>query len=303
MNPAYPSLSTSRPLGSSNDAHTSGIDSKPLGETKATGITDKAGVTDKIWKPTTVDDISTSIITDAPVDPLTHEKADSDHPFEKSDATPIGHSSHTTSRIPAPVETSSFPSAEKSNHTSTEHSSSAPIGQSNFSSIDKSKIPVPVEEPSTSTEKSGIPAVDAAPLEYRYEGSGSPSKDSDSNEAGAVKESSTGFEKAIHNPTEQHHDTNTVTSTGLATEGVHSDASNTAVPGEANRTWTQRAGDTLSKADGIAGLAGEKSDRKFESTTSPTSASPTAEHSGVAHESKMSHIKEKLKDKLHIGHK
>lgn len=60
-------------------------------------------------------------------------------------------------------------------------------------------------------------------------------------------------------------------------------------------TLIQKAGHILNRADGFAGIVGEKPHHKSE----PTTSSPASEEKT----GKMSHLKEKLKDKLHIGSK
>ena len=69
--------------------------------------------------------------------------------------------------------------------------------------------------------------------------------------------------------------------------------------GEPKGAWIHKAGHILSKADGVAGLVGEKPAHKLESNKPTEPLSPTSEEKS----SKMSHLKEKLKDKLHIGSK
>lgn len=60
-------------------------------------------------------------------------------------------------------------------------------------------------------------------------------------------------------------------------------------------TWAQKAGHLLNSADGVAGLATE-----HESYKSPELATTTSHEEK---DGKMSHLKEKLKNKLHIGSK
>jgi hypothetical protein len=75
-------------------------------------------------------------------------------------------------------------------------------------------------------------------------------------------------------------------------------------------TWAQKAGRVLNKADGVAGLAENKSEHKDKPETrtetktdlsKKTSPSPSGEDDDD--KSKMSALKDKLKTKLHIGHK
>ncbi|KAF2126775.1 hypothetical protein P153DRAFT_368823 [Dothidotthia symphoricarpi CBS 119687] len=348
LNPTDSSSSSYRPSGTSTDTYTSNFDSNPVGGTHATGITDK------VWKPAPVDNVSTSVISSAPVDPLTSERAGSDHPFEKSSydsfekpshdsyekpsydsydksssipfekssSSPFEHSGFAStgqsSQFPtgvpapieqsgfaptqqsdfapiqqsdfastqqsgfAPVEKSGFAPTEQSGFAPTEQSGFAPSEQSKFSSDDRSKIPVPVRESEiASTSGSGMPAVDTAPLEYKYPGSGTPDRASDVHEAGVINDSNAGFGNTSHNPVGHHHDTKTGAFTGSAVDGTHSGAGNPVTSGETNR------------------LAGEKSSYQSGSMTSPTSTSSAGTNQGAPHESKMS----KIMDKLHIGHK
>lgn len=84
----------------------------------------------------------------------------------------------------------------------------------------------------------------------------------------------------------------TTTSSVGATESV--------TTGETKGMWMQKVGQALSKADSVAGLVGEKTSHKSEASkpVEPVSSSTSEEKS-----SKMSHLKGKLKDKLHIGSK
>lgn len=67
---------------------------------------------------------------------------------------------------------------------------------------------------------------------------------------------------------------------------------NAASPKESKSTLIQKAGHVLSSADGIAGALEKETSRKSDSADSN-------EEKG----SKMSHLKEKMKNKLHIGSK
>lgn len=75
--------------------------------------------------------------------------------------------------------------------------------------------------------------------------------------------------------------------------------------GEAPGKWTQKAQVLLSKADGVAGLVVESTSHKSESKQSTSSKSPetSSSNNGEEKDGKMSHLKEKIKTKLHIGNK
>lgn len=68
------------------------------------------------------------------------------------------------------------------------------------------------------------------------------------------------------------------------------------------KVWGRKPGRALGRANGVAGVqvAEEKHGRKSATGESPEiPASPDSEEKS----GKMSHLKEKLKDKLHIGSK
>jgi hypothetical protein len=81
----------------------------------------------------------------------------------------------------------------------------------------------------------------------------------------------------------------------------HTEASKPGEGGEPKSTFIRKARHILSSADGVAGLVAETSGHKSDSRKSSEAASPTGgdEKSGK----KMSALKDKLKDKLHIGSK
>ena len=78
------------------------------------------------------------------------------------------------------------------------------------------------------------------------------------------------------------------------------DASKHGEGAEGKSTWTQKAGHLLNSADGVAGLVSEKAGHKSEHSSSADASSPTG---GDDKSGKMSQLKDKLKDKLHIGSK
>ncbi|KAH7385912.1 hypothetical protein BKA66DRAFT_582566 [Pyrenochaeta sp. MPI-SDFR-AT-0127] len=170
------------------DVATSGVEKKSSSTTEATGITDQAGVTNKVWKETPLDDIS---------------------------------------RAGAPG-----------------------AGPDAPDSTTPSKAPV----------TDGTDVAKDSKVEQSLDGSVSPKN---------------------------------TTSLGVG-------ATESGATGESKGTWIQKAGHTLSKADGVAGLVGEKSTHKSDSSkpVEPVSSATSEEKS-----SKISHLKGKLKDKLHIGSK
>ena len=74
-----------------------------------------------------------------------------------------------------------------------------------------------------------------------------------------------------------------------APSSVAADAGKTGNTSDTKGTWIQKAGHVLGGADGVAGIVEDKSSHK---------AGSSEEKGG-----KMSHLKGKLKDKLHIGSK
>lgn len=127
--------------------------------------------------------------------------------------------------------------------------------------------------------RSGAPgAGPTAPSSETYQGSATPLKAPNATETNAIKESKERAEESLDGTVSPK----TTTSTGGAV-------------GESKSTWTQKAGHLLSRADGVAGLVGEKPTHKSE----PTVGSPASDEKS----SKMSGLKNKLKDKLHISSK
>ncbi|KAL7778057.1 hypothetical protein CFE70_004731 [Pyrenophora teres f. teres 0-1] len=112
--------------------------------------------------------------------------------------------------------------------------------------------------------------------------------------AGAIADIKTDAEKASDN-----RDTPEWTSTGVPSDKSNYEAAtarqNAASPGESKGTFKHKAGHILGNADGVAGLTEPPVGRKSESND--LSSSPSNEEKG----SKMSHLKEKMKNKLHIG--
>jgi hypothetical protein len=95
-----------------------------------------------------------------------------------------------------------------------------------------------------------------------------------------------------------------VKTSGMAVDGGDFDATKPGAGREADRTLFQKLSRTLSKADMVAGLMEEKGVKK--STSGSTEAvsdeqPASTAHSGT-HKEKES-LGDKLKNKLHIGHK
>lgn len=195
--------------------------------TTTTAITDKAGVTDKLWKDTPLDDISRSGAPGA-------------GPTGPTDVTPAVPDSTTTT-------TSADPAIKTS-------------------------------APDSVTASSGV-----------YSGS-----ESKASEAGAVTDIKIETDKES-----EKRDTPEWTSTGVPSDKSNYEAAaarqDAAAPAESKGTLTHKAGHILGSADGVAGLTEPAVGRKSESTELASSASN--EEKG----SKMSHLKEKMKNKLHIG--
>jgi len=191
-----------------------------------TAFTDKAGVTDKLWKDTPLDDISRSGAPGAgPAGP---------------DVTPaVPDSAATTTSTDPAIKTSA---------------------------------------PDSVTASSDV-----------YSGS-----EPKVSEAGAVVDTKTEAEKESDN-----RDTPEWTSTGVPSDKSNYEAAaakqNAAASGDSKGTLTHKAGHILGGADGVAGLTEPAVGHKSESTE--LASSPSNEEKA----SKMSHLKEKMKNKLHIG--
>jgi hypothetical protein len=103
---------------------------------------------------------------------------------------------------------------------------------------------------------------------------------------------------SLTNPTDSLRDTPEWTSTGVSPSGgEHLDAAKKA---EAATKTTDPSSSTTTTGDSKTGIAEDKTARKSESGKSPELSTTTSndEKSG-----KMSHLKEKMKNKLHIGSK
>jgi hypothetical protein len=221
------------------DVATSGPGTNSASAATSTGITDKAGVTDKLWKDTALDDISRSGAPGAGPSAPEHVT-----PAAPTTSTSTGPDSAIKTSAPDAVTaaSSTYPGSGTTDSTSHTHG------------VDAAQGSTPAKRDDGKTQEGVL-----AP----------PSRDTP----------------------------------GWATTDVPSGttSSSTTKPStETSRTWTQKAGHILSSADGVAGLAGEKSARKSESERA-ADLGTTMSHDEKS--GKMSHLKEKLKDKLHIGSK
>lgn len=223
------------------DVATSETATSPATASGTTAITDKAGISDKVWKETPLDDISRSGAPGA-------------GPSAPENVTPAVPASSSTAEGDAAIKTSA-PDA-------------VTAGSSTYPGS------------GTSDKTPHTHGVDAA-------------QDS---AATKTTENTTASKTQDSAPVPPNRDT-----PDWATPDVAKADSDNAKPSTDNsRKWTQKARQILSNADGIAGLADEKVGRKSETGKSPALGNTT---SNEEKNGKMSHLKEKLKDKLHIGHK
>ncbi|KAF2851759.1 hypothetical protein T440DRAFT_57520 [Plenodomus tracheiphilus IPT5] len=146
-----------------------------------------------------------------------------------------------------------------------------------------------VASPDPAIKTTAADSVTAASDTY----SSDPTKTTATPGVGDVKDSKV----ATENTTPARDGTPTWTDTGVPSKVEPSTSTGT---GASKGTWMQKTGRILSSADGVAGIAEESHGRKSETGKSPALAtSPSNEEKS----GKMSHLKEKLKDKLHIGSK
>lgn len=203
----------------------------------STGITDKAGVTDKVWKPTALDEVKTEGAPGAgPTAP--------DYTVTTPD---LGSSTtHKASEPAAPVkDAAKDTTSSTTTHSTTESKKELP---------GKHTVGSDVDAILQSTPKSKHTVDDA--------------------EANAPASHMT--DKTVRQTEASHH----------------------GETGNSKSTWMQKTGHLLNSADGVAGLASEKTGAHNSSADRATSPA-SDEKSGK----KMSALKEKLKDKLHIGSK
>jgi hypothetical protein len=260
--------------------------------TTATGITDKAGVTDKVWKPTDVDAVTPSV-TDPTIAPETGvgAQASTDSSASGKDTLWRGvdaykDPSSTSATTTGPTSTgSTVTSSEPTHFASGESTTGGPKGD-----IEAEPRHYSVGDLTTGKETLPKPAggVDATT----------------SANTTSPLDSKTG-ESAISPPD--------LSTTSPGDKPDYSADTQQPSPNSGGM-WIHRVGKVLNKADGIAGLIGEraghggpatgveadkhdgKHDGKQTSTISP-SGGDDDEKSG-----KMDKLKDKLKNKLHIGH-
>ena len=260
--------------------------------TTATGITDKAGVTDKVWKPTDVDAVAPSV-TEPTVAPETGvgAQASTDSSADGKDTLWRGVDAYkdpstTSATTTGPTSTGSTITGSETTHfASGEPTTGGPKGDidaepRNYSIGDltsgKETPPKPVGDNTTTSANTASPS-----------------------------DSKTG-ESAISPPD--------LSTTSPGDKPDYSADTQQPSP-KSGGMWIHRVGNVLNKADGIAGLIGEraghggpstgveedkndgKHDDKHTSSISP-SGGDDDEKSG-----KMDKLKDKLKNKLHIGSK
>lgn len=251
----------------------------------ATGITDKAGVTDQVWKPTDVDAVKPSV-TDPAAAPETGIGA--------QDST----DSATTGKDTLWRGVDAYKDSASTGPSSTGISTAKPTS-------------------GESTTEGPKGAVDAEPKNYSIgdltTGEDTPAKPVGESTGAAnttsQSDSKTG-ESAISPP-----------DLSTTSPGEKPDFSaDTHEPSPKSRsTWTQKVGDILNNADGVAGLVGERAGHggptsaqtgeheEKKSTAIPaseekkSSISPSADDDEKS--GKMDKLKDKLKTKLHIGSK
>jgi len=247
----------------------------------ATGITDKAGVTDQVWKPTDVDAVKPSV-TDPAAAPETGVGAQSstDNAITGKDTLWRG------------VDAYKDPSSTDASSTGT--STTKPISTG-------------------STTEGPKGAVDAEPKNYSI-GDLTTGKETPPKSVGestkATDATKTG-ESAISPPD--------MSTTSPGDKPKYSADTHEPSPNSGS-TWTHKVGNILNRADGVAGLVGERAghagpasaqigghEEKKSTSISPSddkkssSISPSGDDDEKS--GKMDKLKDKLKTKLHIGHK
>ncbi|KAJ4366681.1 hypothetical protein N0V95_000008 [Ascochyta clinopodiicola] len=244
----------------------------------ATGITDKAGVTDKLWKPSDVDAVKPSVAdpTAAP------ETGVGLHGSTDSSAT----GKDTLWRgVDAYKDTSTGPTSTGSTITGSEPTHGA-SGES--------------------TRGGPKGAVDAEPKTYSIgdltSGKETPPK--------SVGDDTTSSANPASHTTSKTGDA-AVSPPDLSTTSPGSKpdySADTHQPSHSSGMWTHKVGDVLNKADGVAGLVGGHGGPE---SKQPAAAAPERHSSSISpsggdddeKSGKLSGLKDKLKNKLHIGHK
>jgi hypothetical protein len=214
--------------------------------TPSAGTTDKAGVSDKLWKPTALDEVKPSGA------PGAGPSAPSDYTVATPDL------SSSTSNKAAESTEPAFKDTAKDT-TSSESAHDTPASEKH-----QSKAPAPSEPPTQHSVGNEIDAILESVPKSKHSVPDSEANDPASHMAGK-----------------------TVRQTEASQHGES---------GNSKSTCAHKAGHLLNSADGIAGLASEKVGDHSESHGS-------AAHAGEEKSGKMSELKEKFKNKLHIGHK
>jgi hypothetical protein len=212
----------------------------------STGITDKAGVTDKVWKPTELDEVKPSGAPGAGPPAPDYKAATPDTTLTSTTSDkPTEHHS-----VDAPKDTTSAP--KKADGVETSHSDTAKAQES---------VGGPIEEIL--------------------------------NKGTSAKAEHTVAESEAKDPHSKMED-KTVRATT---------AQKTGESGEVESKCPSTPGSVMHNADFNAGHAAETSSRPSESSNTKP-AEPTSPSGGdEKSDGKMSHLKDKLKNKLHIGSK
>jgi hypothetical protein len=235
-------------------------------------------VTDKLWKPTDVDAVKSSV-TDPAAAPET------------------GVGLHESSGKPATGTDTLWRGVDSYKETSSTGPTSTGPTSTGSTTIDSE--PTRVTSESTSGGPKG--AIDAEPKHYSVgdltTSKETPSKSVDNNNTNTTSTTSKTGDSAVSPP-------------DMSTTSPNSKPDYTAdtqEPSHTGGTWTHKVGNVLNKADGVAGLASEKAGHAGPSSTAtaPAAHSSSISPSGDDDEKsgKMSALKDKLKNKLHIGHK
>lgn len=243
----------------------------------ATGITDKAGVTDKVWKPTDVDAVNPSV-TDPAVAPETGVGAvgSTGSPATGKDTLWRGVDAYKDTSSTGPTSTgSTLTGSEPTRVTSGESTTGTPKG-----------------------------AIDPEPKNYSL-GDLTSGKDTPPKPVGENTSSANTISDSASKP---HDSATSPPDLSNTSPGDKPDyTADTHQPSHSGGTWTHKVGAVLNKADGVAGLVGERSGHGGPASSNPerenhsSSISPSGDDDEKS--GKMDKLKDKLKTKLHIGSK
>ncbi|KAJ8113468.1 hypothetical protein OPT61_g4400 [Boeremia exigua] len=241
------------------DSTTSTTGSAPT----AVGITDKAGVTDQVWKPTDVDAVKPSVVDPAAA-PETGVGA--------QDSSATGKDTLWRG-VDAYKDTSATGSASAK----------------------------PISGEATTDGPKG--AVDAEPKNYSI-GDLTSGKETAAKPVGETTTSANTTSQSDSKTGESATSPPDLSTTSPGDKPDFSADTHKPSPNSAG-TWTHKVGNVLNKADGVAGLVGERAGHGGPATAIPehqksSSASPSGDDDEKT--GKMDKLKDKLKTKLHIGH-